>query len=199
MNLDEYKEWLKENAYLEEKNAVGVIEEIFRYHGDWDFRDAEMEIFPRHILTKDNERIEFDAVVRISWEREFSWGTRKYERLIGIEFKEYGKNKVISQCVRRRDFVDYMYMATRNIALDYDDVLIMNYFGIGWVVWDDDFAKIVFPARYRDAETYDSFRFMIRQSLKDLLRESLDRDLLKKTIEEVVREKVGNSKITEWY
>ena len=32
VNLEEYKEWLKENGYNEEINAMGVVNEILDYH-----------------------------------------------------------------------------------------------------------------------------------------------------------------------
>ncbi len=140
MNLEEYRQWLRQNGNKEEESAVEVVRQILRYHTDGNYE--EVQLYPRHILTREKERIEFDLLIKLVHEKKY------LDKLIGVEFKEFDTAKVVRQAARRRDFVDYMYIATRDVAMDYQDVFILCYFGIGWVIWDEGFAKVIVPARY---------------------------------------------------
>jgi len=146
MNLKEYKEWLEKNANQEEKMAYEVAERIIDYHTDDNYHDWKAEVYPRKVLVRDlihkQERLEFDLVIKIEWT-----SNRKYERLIGVEFKEYDMDKVVVQAIARRHFVDYMYIATRNVSIDPVNLLRLVDFGIGWVVWSD-FVKLIFPSKF---------------------------------------------------
>ncbi|RLI76562.1 hypothetical protein DRP05_12660, partial [Archaeoglobales archaeon] len=83
MELEEYKEWIKQNANQEEVMAYEVAKRIIKYHQS-EYNETIAEVFPRKILTKDRERIEFDLVVKLEM-----IGKRTTTRLIGIEFKEW--------------------------------------------------------------------------------------------------------------
>jgi hypothetical protein len=144
MNLEEYREWLKENSNQEEKMAYEVAQKIVNYHiSDW-AADYEVSCHPRKVFQTDKERLEFDLIIELEWE-----SNRKYRRLIGVEFKETDFGKVVVQAIARCDFVDYMYVATRNVIPDSYDLLRLFDFGIGWIVWEEDFVKLLFPAHFR--------------------------------------------------
>jgi len=151
MNLEEYKEWLKQNANLEEANAYEVAKEIIEYHSNfWERgRDLRVELFPRKVIVHEGDRLEFDLVMVFEWVTDTFGYKRTYTRTVGVEFKETDVKKVLHQAIRRRDFVDYMYIATRNVVLDHIDHILMAEFGIGWVVWDEDFAKMIIPSHYK--------------------------------------------------
>jgi len=152
VNLEQYKKWLEKNGNQEEQKAYEVVNEIIEYHTKegWSEKEIEeLQVYPRHILTKDKNRIEFDLVIKIKWKTKVL-GTEKYrfyERLIGVEFKETDIPKVITQAIARREFVDYMYIATWAQYLNYHDVFLLSYFGIGWVTWRKH-AVLVIPAKY---------------------------------------------------
>jgi len=139
MNLEEYKKFLEENGYNEEINALGVVNEILDYHMEG-YRDVQL--FPHHVIKRGNNRFEFDLVIHL---------IHKYEgfnKWIGVEFKEFDVKKVVRQAVARREFVDYMYIATRWVHLDFDDLLLLSYEGIGWVIWNEELAKLIVPSKY---------------------------------------------------
>ena len=92
-----------------------------------------------------------------------------YERKIGVEFKETDTKKVISQAITRKKYVDYMYVATRNVPVTYKEIFLMSYFGIGWIIWEEDFAKMIFPARYTTTEYI--FEELINTAIRLKLRE----------------------------
>ena len=145
MNYEEYKKFIEENANKEESEALEVVNEILRHHidGNWaEYSREQVEFYPRFVFNGEKERIEMDLLMILKHEKE------RYNRKIGIEFKEYDSQKVLSQAITRRKYVDYMYVATRNIAFSYKEVFLMPYFGIGWVIWENGFAKMIFPARY---------------------------------------------------
>jgi len=128
ISLEEYKTWLKENAYKEEEKAYEVAKLVVQFHRTKVY--CEEQLFPR----KKFEGIEFDLLIVLSDKNGNRWG----KRVIGIEFKEYDMRKVIQQAIVRRLFVDYMYIASRPvIGLSYAEVFHMAYFGIGWIVWLD--------------------------------------------------------------
>jgi len=141
MNLEEYGEWLKRNGYKEEINAMGVVNEILNYHmSGADFIDVQL--YPHHVIGQGNNKFEFDLAIHLAHEHEW------WSRWIGVEFKETDVKKVIRQAVARREFVDYMYIATRWVHLDFEDLLLLSYEGIGWVIWNKEIAKLVVPSKY---------------------------------------------------
>ena len=141
MNLEEYEKWLEENGYNEEANAIGVVNEILRYHmKSDDYQDVQL--YPHHIIKQGNNRFEFDLVIHLIHKHE------AFSKWIGVEFKEGDVKKVVRQAVARREFVDYMYIATRWVHLDFDDLLLLSYEGIGWVIWNEELAKLVVPSKY---------------------------------------------------
>jgi len=147
MKLEEYADWLKQNGNYEERAALQVVEKIVRWHmHDRSAKEYNVEVFPHHILTKNRERIEFDLVIEINYitiKHEF-----KRRLLVGVEFKEYDLQKAVRQAIRRRDFVDFMWIATRNVVADPSSLFYMVDFGIGWLIWDDSgFVKMLLAAR----------------------------------------------------
>ena len=151
MNLEEYREWLKQNANQEEAKAYEVAQEIINYHSTFWYRSEkfEVELFPRKVITHEGDRLEFDLIMVFEWVTDTFGHKRTYTRTVGVEFKETDIRKVIQQAIRRRDFVDYMYIATRNVVLDHLEHILMAEFGIGWVIWDEDFAKMIIPSHYK--------------------------------------------------
>lgn len=168
MKLEEYKEWLKEKGNNEEVMAYEIAKKIIWWHDEG--RGAEEEIFPRHILTEGNERIEFDLLIKLKWET----NGRTYERLVGVEFKETDMKKVIMQAIRRRDYVDYMYIATRNLLIDFIDLFHLADFQIGWLIYDEEdrFVKLLVPSRmkYSMAVT-ELIRALAEKAVNEAVRE----------------------------
>jgi len=185
MNAEEYKKWLKENANQEEAMAFEVAQKIVRFHEKEYADESAVEYFPRYILIKDKERVEFDLLIKITWKT----GKRKYERLIGVEFKEHDVKKVLMQAVRRSMFVDYMYIATRNVWLDYEDVFILAYFGLGWIIWENGFVKLITPSRYM-VKSY-TFNRLLNQAIdtiiEDKIREKVEKEIDKISQQTLVR------------
>jgi len=149
MNLEEYKKWLQENGNQEEIKAYEVAEEIINYHLQWDkTRDWVINLHPRFWMVSKEEKLEFDLLIELEW----STNGRKYRRMVGVEFKENDFRKVVSQAIARRSYVDYMWVATRNIFIgdDYYAVAFLEMLdhGIGWVIWDEDFVKILVTPKY---------------------------------------------------
>jgi hypothetical protein len=175
MNLKEYKEWLNKNGKREEKRAYDVANCIV----DWHLRriiyeDLNIEVYPRHWIFTEKERLEFDLLMHLEWRSD-----RKYRRVIGIEFKESDFRKVVSQAVIRREYVDYMWIATRNIVPNVESLILLLDSGIGWILWERDFIKILIPAKYH------------RGSIKYLIEH-----LAKVEVDRVVRELVEEAKVS---
>lgn len=155
--------------------AYEVVRRVINHHQS-DYNETLAEVFPRKIITKDRERIEFDLIVKL----EFKGERRTTTRLIGIEFKEWDIKKVILQAIVRRQFVDYMYIATRIVSLDYVDLFQLAYFGIGWIVFDegDNFVKILVPARFSYSNsTLYLIKEIIRSSIEEIVKEEVEEKL----------------------
>lgn len=167
MNFEEYKEYIKRKGNMEEREAIRVVDEILKYHIDYrwtEYDRGNVEFYPHFVFNGEKERIEMDLLIILRHlER------RRYDRKIGVEFKETAMEKVLAQACLRREYVDYMYIATRNIKLNYRHFFIMSYFGIGWIIWDKEFAKMIFPARYTTTE--DIFDELINTALRLKLEE----------------------------
>jgi len=187
MNLEEYREWLKQNANKEEASAYEVAKEIIDYHNSfWGMDEpSKVELFPRKVITHNGDRLEFDLVITVSWVRDVFHYKRTYTRTIGVEFKETDISKVIQQAIKRRDYVEYMYIATRrNVVLNNLEHILMAEFGIGWVVWSEDFAKMVIPSHYKYPV----------HSIREIVWYLAD-----KAVEEKLRKKLKEVKLSEFF
>lgn len=184
LSLSEYKEWLKRNAYQEEKEAVKVVEEIIDHH-TWNLkREYKVKIYPRKVF----KGVEFDCLIYLYSKNPNPEEKSFFDILIGVEFKETDIRKVISQAIVRREFVDYIYVATRRTHADYTDVFLLAMFGIGWVIWEENFAAIVIPAK----RYFENYRHKVDELIDYLLK-----DKLEKIVADVV-DKTLNKKITEF-
>ncbi len=166
MNLSEYKEWLKENAYIEEQKAYEVVEKIIKHHKS-EYSETDAKLFPRKVIVSKKERIEFDLIIKLT----FNGKRRTTERLIGVEFKEYDIKKVIHQAIVRRPYVNYMYIATRPATIDYFDLFLLSAYSIGWIWWDEDIVKILIPSRY--ALPHPDFYAILDRILEQVIREKV--------------------------
>jgi len=171
MNLEEYKEWIEKNGNKEEKMAYEVARKIVHYH-TWylETGDVDVECLPRFLVTTEKEKLEFDLIIRLSWE-----SNRFYERYIGVEFKETDISRCIAQAIMRREHVDYMYIATQNVLVDSLDLLRMIDYGIGWIVWDTRFVKMLFGSK-ADRRNLTGFiktyaRRIIEETLEEIAKE----------------------------
>jgi len=140
MNFNEYCKWWEKHKNYEEKLAPQVVEKICWVHG---LKKDELQLFPRKFLETEQGRMEFDLVIAFS----DKW---KIGRLIGIEFKESDFRKVITQAILRRDYVDYMYIATKPFVASHElsCFFMMLLYGIGWVIWGKQEAHLIFKSRY---------------------------------------------------
>ena len=110
MNLEQYKKWLEEHANKEERQAYAVVERIVEYHQNRAYANLmkDVDVFPRKKLNG----LEFDLVIYLHIKSKRPEHRTREDILIGVEFKESDMNKVIKQAIARREFVDYMYIAT---------------------------------------------------------------------------------------
>ena len=171
MNIEEYRKWLEKHGNIEEQKAYEVAKEIIKYHSSGSWSETEAELFPRKVLAREKEKVEFDLLIKLTFKGE----RRTTERLIGVEFKEYDTKKVIHQAIIRRDFVDYQYIATRFVMLDYSDLFLLAHYGIGWVVWDDNFVKLLVPAKWSMPTT--DLHYIVRELIRDTVKEIVKYEL----------------------
>jgi len=172
MTLEEYREWLTENANLEEAMAYEVAKEVISYHQKWK-DDIEIYLHPRRIFKSKKETLEFDLVIELVWETERFGIERKVVRTIGVEFKEYDIDKVIKQAIARRSYVHYMYIATKPIPLMPQQLFLLSDFGIGWVVWKENkFANMVMASRFeRNADVMTLLDYFARRAVEKAIEE----------------------------
>jgi len=184
MDLEEYKEWLKKSGNKEEEGALNVVEKILERHETG--RTNFVQLFP-HFRYKG---IEFDLLILLS-DKKIDINkldeTLGFHRLIAVEFKETDIKKVVGQAIVRKEFADYIYVATKYSTYDYVDIFLMALFGIGWVLFDKSFAKIILPAKY-----YETPKYKIKELVDALLSQKF-----KEVVEEVAKEKF-NEKWKEW-
>ena len=180
MNFDEYRRWLKNNANKVEREAIRVVNEILNRHQT--SRIEEAKFFPRFSY----KGIEFDLLIWLVSKfdknkklKEIIENTYNTSRLISVEFKETDIRKVIQQAICRKSFVDYCYIATQTSEIGYEEIFLLALFGIGWIIWDDKFAKIIIPARY-----YPTSSETIRSIIDRLLERKFE-----ETIGKVVKER----------
>jgi len=182
MDINEYKKFIMEKGYKEEREAINIVNVILQYHNQ---KGYDFSLYPRFIANIDGEKLEYDLLIILK-------GERKFERKIGIEFKQNDIKKVISQAVARRKYVDYQYIATKNIWLNYDDIAVMCYFGLGWIIYMDNFAKIIFPSRFYD--TGITTRSILNFIIHEKLRKEADK-VVKEAVDKI-KERV--SKLDKW-
>lgn len=176
MNLEEYKEWLEKNGNKEEEGAINAVEKILEHHKTT--RTEFVQFFP-HFRYKG---IEFDLLILLS-DKKIDINKLDevigFHRLIAVEFKETDIRKVVGQAIVRKEFVDYIYVATKYSTYDYVDIFLMALFGIGWILFDKNFAKIILPARF-----YDTQKYKIKELVDVLLNQKF-----KEVVEEVFKER----------
>ena len=168
MNLEEYEQFIKENGYYEEKEAINVVNVILEHHNG----NYTADFLPRFIAKIDNDRLEFDLLILLKHNK------HGFDRKIGVEFKETDISKVIWQAVARSRYVDYQYIATKNVSMGYEDIIVLSYFRIGWIVYFDGFAKMIFPAKFYDAS--DTVRNVVNFVIEEKIKKEAD-----KVVEEV--------------
>ena len=172
MNLEEYRRWLKENGNQEERMAYEVAKRIIDWHLAYnDVVEHEIEIYPQFWYKSSKERLEYDLLIKLKWRNR-----RNYERLIGVEFKELDFRKVVTQAIARRDYVDYMWIATQMVIPDPATFLELVDLGIGWVIWDEDdrFIKILVPARFGRGHLVDLIKYLARKEVEKAVKEIVE-------------------------
>ena len=189
VNLEEYKKFLEEKGHFEERNALGVLDVIVRHHTFNNSFELK-EIYPHVWLDGEDERIEFDLLIKLESRKEYNGHIITNKRTIGVEFKEGDVKKVLAQAIVRRPYVDYIYIATRSwVRMDFDDLFVMGYYGIGWVLWDNDFAKMVVESRWRTPST--SLRYMVERAVRILAEKELSKLFRSGSKEKSILEFVG--------
>jgi len=172
MNLKEYKKWLEEHANKEERQAYAVVERIVEYHQNRAYANLmkDIDVFPRKKLNG----LEFDLLIYLHIKSKRPEHRTREDILIGVEFKESDLNKVIKQAIARREFVDYMYIATNCRAWDVEQIFLLALYGIGWVFWDNQFVKIILePRRY--ANRVDTLiDYLFDDKLREIIDEQID-------------------------
>lgn len=163
MNFREYLKWWQEHKNYEEKLAPQVVEEICHAH---ELEKEKIQLFPRKFLETEQGRMEFDLVIAFS----DKWKSR----LIGIEFKEFDFREVITQAILRRDYVDYMYIATKPFVASHElsSFFIMLLYGIGWVIWGEKEAHLIFKSRYHyppEERLHELINVLVREKLRTSL------------------------------
>lgn len=175
MNLEEYKKWLEKKGNLEEREAFRVVEEILNYHQS-NFKTYKIvQLFPRVKF----KGMEFDLLIFLSDEVKPVEEKDYWDRLIGVEFKETDTKIVIKQAILRTEYVDYQYIATKNVYLDYPEIFLMTLFGIGWVVWGNNFAKLIVPARWKPhyEKINELVNYLINTRMEDLIKSVVNKSL----------------------
>lgn len=163
MRLEEYRQWLRQNGNQEERMGYEIAKRVIDYHlADVQAYDWSEELHPRLWYNTGKEKLEYDLLIKLTWENK-----RKYERLIGIEFKETDFRKVVTQAIARTSYVDYMWIATEMVIPDTAMFLEMIDYGIGWIVWDDDFVKILIPARFGRGHLLDLLRYLAEKEVRE--------------------------------
>ncbi|RLF41901.1 MAG: hypothetical protein DRN18_03165 [Thermoplasmata archaeon] len=171
--MEEYRTWLKENANKEERQAYKVAELIVDYHTINRVSDYKIDIFPR----KKINGIEFDLLIYI-WVNSRDPEKRRYwDTLIGIEFKETDMDKVLKQAIIRREFVDYMYIATNCRAWEIEQLFLIALYGIGWIYWDNNFIKMILAPKRHVNRVGDLINYLLDRKLEEIVEETVDRKI----------------------
>jgi len=187
VNLEQYKKWLEEHANKEERQAYKVAELIVDYH-TFRFDYEGIKIFPR----KKFKGIEFDLLIYIYKKSSKPEDRTGRDILIGVEFKESDLNKVIKQAIVRREFVDYVYIATNCRAWDVEQIFLLALYGIGWIFWDGEFVKLILePKRYAN-KVNALIDYLLNNKLKAIIRQTV----IERIKEEI--EKETQRRLDEW-
>jgi len=172
LRFEEYLKWYKKNGIYEETLAPRVIEKICRIH---DIPLDSIRIYPRFMLDTGKGKIEFDMILKYV-------DGRGKERLVGIEFKIADFKKVVEQALVRREFVDYMYIATHSgiwFSGQFDAFFLMLYFGIGWILIGEQEVFMAMKARW-NSRTTDK----LLNVLQSLIIQKFKNELKNKSLEE---------------
>jgi len=187
MNLEQYKKWLEENANKEERQAYKVAELIVDYH-TFRFDYEGIKIFPR----KKFKGTEFDLLIYIYKKSSKPENRTGRDILIGVEFKENDMDKVIKQAIARKEFVDYMYIATCCRVWNVEQLFLLALYGIGWIFWDNQFVKLILePKRYAN-KVNSLIDYLLNNKLKAIIRQTVI-ERIKKEIE-----KETQRRLDEW-
>ena len=180
MNLEQYKKWLEENANKEERQAYNVAEEIIYHHAYNRYTDYKIDIFPR----KKFNGIEFDLLIYI-WIQSKNPKNRTYrDALIGVEFKETDLEKVIQQAIVRKEFVDYIYIATNCRAWKIEQLFLMALYGIGWIFWDNRFVKMILEPRRDKSKVEILLDYLFNKKLEEVIGNAIERKLKDRRLDE---------------
>ena len=175
MNLEQYKKWLEEHANKEERQAYAVVERIVEYHQNRAYANLmkDIDVFPRKKL----DGLEFDLVIYLHIKSKRPEHRTREDILIGVEFKESDMDTVIKQAIARREFVDYMYIATSCRAWNIEQLFLLALYGIGWVFWDNQFVEIILePRRY--ANRVDTLiDYLFDGKLREIIDEAIERKM----------------------
>ena len=175
MNLEQYKKWLEEHANKEEQQAYAVVERIVEYHQNRAYANLmkDIDVFPRKKL----DGLEFDLVIYLHIKSKRPEHRTREDILIGVEFKESDMDKVIKQAIARREFVDYMYIATSCRAWNIEQLFLLALYGIGWVFWNNQFVEIILePRRY--ANRVDTLiDCLFDGKLREIIDEAIERKM----------------------
>ena len=186
MNLKEYKKWLEEHANKEERQAYAVVERIVEYHQNRAYANLmkDIDVFPRKKLNG----LEFDLLIYLHIKSKRPEHRTREDILIGVEFKESDMNKVIKQAIARREFVDYMYIATSCRAWNIEQLFLLALYGIGWVFWNNQFVEIILePRRY--ANRVDTLiDYLFDGKLREIIDEAIERKM--KQIDEKIQRRL---------
>ncbi|RLJ04281.1 MAG: hypothetical protein DRP18_04910 [Candidatus Aenigmatarchaeota archaeon] len=183
MNLKQYKKWLEEHANKEERQAYEVAKLIIDYH-TYDFDYENIKIFPR----KRFNGIEFDLLIYIYKKSSKPENRTGRDILIGVEFKENDMDKVIKQAIARKEFVDYMYIATCCRVWNVEQLFLLALYGIGWILWDGDYVRLILePKRY--ANKVDTLiNYLFDRKLREVIDDAIERRL--KQIDEKIQRRL---------
>jgi len=186
VNLEQYKKWLEEHANKEEQQAYAVVERIVEYHQNRAYANLmkDIDVFPRKKL----DGLEFDLVIYLHIKSKRPEHRTREDILIGVEFKESDMDKVIKQAIARREFVDYMYIATSCRAWNIEQLFLLALYGIGWVFWDNQFVEIILePRRY--ANRVDTLiDYLFDGKLREIIDEAIERKM--KQIDEKIQRRL---------
>jgi len=175
VNLEQYKKWLEEHANKEERQAYAVVERIVEYHQNRAYANLmkDIDVFPRKKL----DGLEFDLVIYLHIKSKRPEHRTREDILIGVEFKESDMDTVIKQAIARREFVDYMYIATSCRAWNIEQLFLLALYGIGWVFWDNQFVEIILePRRY--ANRVDTLiDYLFDGKLREIIDEAIERKM----------------------
>lgn len=172
-NLEQYKRFLEEKGNFEEREALAVVKELVSYHTEGT-KLRLVDLQPHLWVEGEGERFEIDLLLTLASETKYQGRRFRAERKIAVEFKESDIKRVISQAVTRKPYVDYVYIATRSwVTLDYYDLFVMGYYGIGWVIWDKDFAKIIVPAKFH--APVHALEYLVEDAVRRHLEKALSK------------------------